>query len=66
MKNPTSIIIAGAVQLFIFLAVMLAIYFLAGAAAISIGLSPIWGYAVVFVIAVVRLLVNNNKASNNK
>jgi hypothetical protein len=66
MKNPTSIMIAGFVQFFIFLAVMLSIYFLAGAAAISIGLSPIWGYAVVFVIAAVRLLMNNGKASSNK
>jgi len=66
MKSSTSIMIAGFVQFFIFLAVMLSIYFLAGAAAISIGLSPIWGYAVVFVIAAVRLLMNNGKASSNK
>lgn len=64
MKNPTSIMIAGFVQFFIFLAVMLSIYFLAGAAAISIGLSPIWGYMIVFVIAVVRLVMKNNKASS--
>ena len=64
MKNPTWIIVAGIVQLLIFFAVMLSIYFLAGAAAISIGLSPIWGYMIVFVIAVVRLVMKNNKASS--